>query len=89
MVDVAKILVTGQNRIGINSCGIVGVLLHCTQQDIGYLQDEDLVVFGRLNISSPNNQTHVQMALDTINRVYSLDMHTCHAFLLQATENDN
>jgi len=87
MVDVTKILVVGQNRIRIGSCGIVDVLLHDTQQDIGYLQQEDLAMFGRLililctgNVSSPNNQGQVQKALDTINRLYSLDMHSLALF---------
>lgn len=87
MVDVTKILVTGQNRIRIGSCGIVDVLLHDTQQDIVYLQHKDLDMFGQLilflctgDIPSPNNQGQIQKALDIINRVYSLDMQTLAMF---------
>jgi PAB-dependent poly(A)-specific ribonuclease subunit 3 len=86
MVDVTKILVIGQNRIRIGSCGIVDVLLHDQQQDIGYLQQEDIAMFGRLililctgNVSS-SNQSQIQKALDTINRLYSLDMQTLAMF---------
>ncbi|EDR08760.1 uncharacterized protein LACBIDRAFT_297339 [Laccaria bicolor S238N-H82] len=43
MIDVSKILLTGQNRIRISSCGIVDVLMHDAVQ-----QQEDLTMFGRL-----------------------------------------
>ena len=81
MVDVTKILVTGKNRIRLSSCGIFDVLLYDTQQDIDYLQREDLVMFGRVvlilctgNVSAPNNQSQIQKALETIKKVYSLDV---------------
>jgi PAB-dependent poly(A)-specific ribonuclease subunit 3 len=87
MVDVTKILVVGQNRVRIGSCGIVDVFLHDTPQDIRYLQREDLTMFGRLililctgNASSFTNSTQVQNALDTINRVYSREMQTLAVF---------
>lgn len=82
-----KILVTSQNRIRIGSCGIVDVLLHDTQQDMEYLQEEDLAMFGRLililctgNVLSSNNQNQVQKALDTITRLYSLDIQSLAVF---------
>lgn len=82
-----KIIVTSQNRIRIGSCGIFDVLLYDTQHDIGYLQQEDLIMFGRLililctgNVSAANNQNHMQKALDIIKKVYSMDMQALALF---------
>ncbi len=87
MLDVTKILVTSQNRIRIGSCGIFDVLLYDTQQDIGYLQQEDLVMFGQLililctgNVSAANNQNQMQKALEVIKRVYSMEMQALAMF---------
>ncbi|PPQ70537.1 hypothetical protein CVT24_000292 [Panaeolus cyanescens] len=69
MIDVTKILVTGQHR----SCGIIDVLLHDAQeQDISLLQQEDLLMFGKLifvlmtgNVSATTPH-HFQQSLETM-----------------------
>ncbi|KAH0579671.1 hypothetical protein H2248_002518 [Termitomyces sp. 'cryptogamus'] len=79
-VDVTKILLTGQNRVRINCCGIIDVLMHDTIQDIVLLQQEDLNMFGRLifslccnNITATSGQNY-QKSLDFIGRNYSAEL---------------
>jgi len=88
MLDVTKILVTGQNRIRISSCGIIDVLMHDTPQDMHTLQQEDLLMFGQVvfalccnNVAASNPQ-HIQTSLETIGRIYSLDMKNIALFLI-------
>ncbi|KAG6335052.1 hypothetical protein ID866_4030 [Astraeus odoratus] len=92
MIDPAKILLTGKNRqvvlylIRINSCGIVDVLLYDTRQDTTILQQEDLVMFGRLLISLCCNSlaalNALPKALDTMGRIYSPDIKTLALYLI-------
>ncbi|GLB44144.1 putative regulatory subunit of the poly(A)-nuclease (PAN) deadenylation complex, one of two cytoplasmic mRNA deadenylases involved in mRNA turnover [Lyophyllum shimeji] len=88
MIDVTKILVTGQNRIRISSCGVIDVLLHDTPQDIGILQQEDLTMFGRLlfalccnNVTASSGQ-NFQKSLDFMGRNYSPDIKNVALFLI-------
>ncbi|KIJ18269.1 hypothetical protein PAXINDRAFT_161688 [Paxillus involutus ATCC 200175] len=78
MVDPTKILMTGKNRLRISSCGIVDVLMYDTRQDIAIVQQEDLVMFGRLvfalccgNLAAVNT---LPKALDMMGRMYSADV---------------
>lgn len=92
MVDVSKVLLTGQNRVRISSCGIVEVMIHDPHQvqlpDLALHQQEDLTMFGRLvfalccgNVaaSSPQN---FQKSLDAMGRSYSPDMKHAALFLI-------
>ena len=80
MIDVTKILVTGQNRVRIGSCGVIDVLLYDTQQDMAYLQQEDLIMFGRLiftlctNNVAAANHNQLQKSIETVKRLYSADV---------------
>ncbi|KAF9054213.1 hypothetical protein BJ165DRAFT_1337759, partial [Panaeolus papilionaceus] len=73
MIDVTKILVTGQHRLRISSCGIIDVLLHDTQeQEMSLLQQEDLLMFGTLifvlmtgNVSA-TNPTHFPQSVEAM-----------------------
>ncbi|TFK36484.1 hypothetical protein BDQ12DRAFT_609742 [Crucibulum laeve] len=77
MIDSTKILLTGQNRIRISSCGIIDVLVHDTPQDIMLLQQEDLTMFGRLvfalccNNLAASSAAHFQKSLEMMGRLYS------------------
>lgn len=86
MIDPAKILLTGKNRLRINSCGIVDVLLYDTRQDITITQQEDLVLFGRLLVALCCNSlaalSALPKALDTIGRIYSADIQALALFLV-------
>ncbi|EDR09381.1 uncharacterized protein LACBIDRAFT_248700 [Laccaria bicolor S238N-H82] len=88
MIDVSKVLLTGQNRIRISSCGIVDVLMHDTVQDMLTLQQEDLTMFGRLvfalccNNVSAATSAHFQKSLELIGRLYSADVKNVALFLI-------
>ncbi|KAK2465133.1 hypothetical protein APHAL10511_002825 [Amanita phalloides] len=87
-VDATKILVTGQNRVRIGSCGLIDVLTHDAPQDIGVLQQDDLLMFGRLlyalccSTLAVTNGASFQKSLDTIGRQYSQDMKNAILFLM-------
>jgi len=88
MIDVSKVLLTGQNRIRISSCGIVDVLMHDAVQDMMLLQQEDLTMFGRLvfalccNNVSAASPPHFQKNLELIGRLYSADVKNVALFLI-------
>ncbi|KAG8215306.1 hypothetical protein J3R82DRAFT_8895 [Butyriboletus roseoflavus] len=86
MVDPTKILLTGKNRLRISSCGMVDVLMYDTRQDVALLQQEDLVMFGRLvfalccgNLAAMNT---LPKALDMMGRMYSADVKTLALYLI-------
>ncbi|CAA7262110.1 unnamed protein product [Cyclocybe aegerita] len=87
MIDVSKIIVTSQNRVRIGSCGIIDVLLYDTQQDASFLQQEDLLAFGRLiyilctNNLSAANQQNMPKSIDAVKRLYSADVQTLALYL--------
>ncbi|KAM6493381.1 hypothetical protein JOM56_011515 [Amanita muscaria] len=87
-VDATKILVTGQNRVRIGACGLIDVLMHDTPQDVGILQHEDLLMFGRLlyalccSTLAVTNGPSFQKSLDTIGRQYSQDLKNAILFLM-------
>ncbi|KAF8723796.1 hypothetical protein AX14_009189 [Amanita brunnescens Koide BX004] len=87
-IDATKILVTGQNRVRIGSCGLIDVLMHDTPQDISLLQQEDLLMFGRLlyalccSTLAVTNGASFQKSLDTIGRQYSQDLKNAILFLM-------
>ncbi|KDQ54455.1 hypothetical protein JAAARDRAFT_60456 [Jaapia argillacea MUCL 33604] len=85
-IDVTKVLITGKNRIRISSCGIVDVLTFDARQDMALLQQEDLVMFGRLifalccsNIAAIGN---MQKAVDTLSKNYTNDVKNVALFLV-------
>lgn len=70
----------------INSCGVVDVLMYDTRQDVALVQQEDLVMFGRLifglccgNAAAMNT---LPKALDVMGRMYSADVRTLALFLI-------
>ncbi|EGO20379.1 hypothetical protein SERLADRAFT_477907 [Serpula lacrymans var. lacrymans S7.9] len=86
MIDATKVLVTGKNRLRISSCGIVDVLMHDARQDVGMLQQEDLVMFGRLlfalccnNLAAMNT---LSKAVETLTRGYSSDIKNVALYLI-------
>lgn len=88
MVDVSKVLLTGQNRVRISSCGIVDIMMHDTHQDIGTLQQEDLLMFGRLlfalccNNATASSPLNFQRSLEMMGRDYSPDVKHAALFLI-------
>ncbi|KAF7759852.1 hypothetical protein Agabi119p4_11547 [Agaricus bisporus var. burnettii] len=94
MIDATKILVTGQNRIRISSCGIIDLLMHNSltlQQSIEYnstLLQEDLTLFGRLVFSLSCGTIHAwtapqfQKSLDWMTRWYQPDLKSVALYLI-------
>ncbi|KAJ8516305.1 hypothetical protein ONZ45_g6391 [Pleurotus djamor] len=81
-----KILLTGRNRIRINSCGLTDVLVYEMNQDITVPQQEDFIKFGGLllmlgcsNIAAPLNMPN---SLEIIERAYGADLKNLIVFLL-------
>ncbi|KAF8966885.1 hypothetical protein BDZ97DRAFT_1805709 [Flammula alnicola] len=88
VIDVTKILVTGQNRVRISSCGIFDVLLFGTPQpDMATLQQDDLVKFGRLILSlctgnlAASSQSNMQKSIEVMKKAYSVDVQALALFL--------
>jgi len=88
MVDPTKILVTGQNRLRIGSCGTLDVLMHATPLDTHLLQQEDLTLFSRLVFSLACTNVNAwtapqfQRSLDYMARVYSPEMKSLALYLI-------
>ncbi|KAF8182956.1 hypothetical protein BJ912DRAFT_977300 [Pholiota molesta] len=88
MIDATKILVTGQNRVRISSCGLFDVLLFGTAQpDIATLQQEDLIKFGRLifalctgNLAAAT-QGNLQKSVESMKKGYSMEIQALALFL--------
>uniref|UniRef100_A0A8H7XVS5 PAN2-PAN3 deadenylation complex subunit PAN3 n=1 Tax=Psilocybe cubensis TaxID=181762 RepID=A0A8H7XVS5_PSICU len=83
MIDVTKVLVTGQNRVRISSCGIFDVLAYGTpQQDVAIYQQEDLNKLGRLifalctNNLAASSQANLQKSMETMKKFYSVELQT-------------
>lgn len=73
-------------RLRISSCGIVDVLMYDTRQDIALVQQEDLVMFGRLVFAlccgSLAAMNTLPKALDMMGRMYSADVKTLTLYLI-------
>ncbi|KAG5653920.1 hypothetical protein H0H81_009277 [Sphagnurus paluster] len=88
MIDVSKILLTGQNRVRISACGVIDVLMHDTHQDMLMLQQEDLTMFGRLlftlccNSITASSGQNFQKSLEFISRNYTNDIKNVVLFLI-------
>ncbi|KAH7100486.1 hypothetical protein BKA62DRAFT_619997, partial [Auriculariales sp. MPI-PUGE-AT-0066] len=87
VVDVNKVIVNGKNRVRIGTCGALDMLAYGTPQNVQLLQDEDLIHLARLIVQLASNNISamniLQKAVETVNRIYSPDVHKAIAFLLQ------
>ncbi|KAF8583430.1 hypothetical protein K439DRAFT_1412181 [Ramaria rubella] len=86
IIDATKVLLTGKNRVRIGSCGIGDVVAYDARQDVHYLQQEDLLQFGRLvlalccnNLAASNN---INKSMETISRHYTPDLKAVIMFLI-------
>ncbi|KZT05203.1 uncharacterized protein LAESUDRAFT_727140 [Laetiporus sulphureus 93-53] len=86
IIDATKILVTENNRVRIGSCGIVDVLTYESRTDIAILQQEDLVMFGKLVFALCNNNlaamNNFPKAVENLGRHYSPDLKAVALFLV-------
>jgi PAB-dependent poly(A)-specific ribonuclease subunit 3 len=94
MIDVTKVIVTGQNRVRIGSCGLADVLTYNPSSPLRgpseplpvELIQEDLVMFGKLimalccnNVAATNN---FGKSLDLVTQHYSADLKNVALFCL-------
>lgn len=73
-------------RLRISSCGVVDVLMYDTRPDVALVQQEDLVMFGRLVFAlccgSLAAMNTLPKALDMMGRMYSADVKTLALYLI-------
>ncbi|KAH9834391.1 uncharacterized protein C8Q71DRAFT_768506 [Rhodofomes roseus] len=86
IIDATKVLVTGQNRLRISACGVVDVLTYEAHPDVSILQQEDLMMFGKLvfalctnNLAAMNN---FAKAVENVGRHYSAELKAVALFLV-------
>ncbi|KAL7419181.1 PAB-dependent poly(A)-specific ribonuclease subunit 3 [Cryptotrichosporon argae] len=85
-LDPSKILVTGKNRVRINGCGLLDVIMYESAAPLAVAHQEDLVAFGKLVISlccdffQPGQ--HPAAPLEHIKRHYSPDLQALVLFLI-------
>ncbi|KZT64836.1 hypothetical protein DAEQUDRAFT_698078 [Daedalea quercina L-15889] len=86
VIDATKVLVTGQNRVRISSCGVVDVLTYEARPEVALLQQEDLMMFGKLvfalctnNLAAMNN---FAKAVESVGRHYSAELKAVSLFLV-------
>jgi len=86
-IDASKILVTGQNRIRIGSCGAFDVLFYEGHQDLLLMQQEDMIVFAKIILmlccSNPSAVNNVHKSLEIVNRHYSMDVSKVIHYLMK------
>ncbi|KAJ6032006.1 PAB-dependent poly(A)-specific ribonuclease subunit 3 [Penicillium herquei] len=92
VLEPSKVLLTGKNRVRLNSCAILDVVQFDTQRPIADLQRQDLVNFGQLILTlganSPNVMHHQTKAMDHFSRAYSPQMKNSVFWLLSALQKD-
>lgn len=85
-LDPSKILITGQNRLRINCCGVMDVIAYDGGKNLAAFQQEDLLSLGKLIVSlatlSLSAIHNLNQALDVISRTYSQELHNAILYLL-------
>ncbi|CAJ0548315.1 Ff.00g050690.m01.CDS01 [Fusarium sp. VM40] len=86
-IDPSKIILTHKNRIRLTACSILDVVQYDAHRSISELQQEDFVQFGRLLLSLTTNTlpihlTNVQMSMEQMSRVYSVELRDTILWLL-------
>ncbi|KAH6904442.1 hypothetical protein BKA70DRAFT_1296695 [Coprinopsis sp. MPI-PUGE-AT-0042] len=87
-LDASKVLLTGQNRIRLSSCGTMDILMHDVPQDVHTLQQEDLTQFGRLifalccGSTNASSGPHFQKSVDHLSRGYGQEIKSLALWLI-------
>ncbi|ODQ67761.1 hypothetical protein NADFUDRAFT_80926 [Nadsonia fulvescens var. elongata DSM 6958] len=94
VVDLNKIIITSQNRIRLNSCGILDVLDFCADNFCAELRTQDFIDMGMLILSlafgsqvSKSDQSQVQLALNKISPNYTPELINLIGSLLNPSQN--
>ena len=77
VIDPSKVLLTSENRVRLNACGIMDVVQHDTALSTQELQREDLEKFGKLILAvgtntpaAMNNMLAIPKAMELFSRAY-------------------
>ncbi|CAK4030109.1 related to PAB-dependent poly(A)-specific ribonuclease subunit pan3 [Lecanosticta acicola] len=85
-VVASKVLVTSKNRVRLNGCAVLDVLLYEQRKPVEDLQRADMVNLGRLVMSiaarNPNASQNAIKSLELISRTYSERLRSLIAWLL-------
>ncbi|KAJ5291988.1 PAB-dependent poly(A)-specific ribonuclease subunit 3 [Penicillium angulare] len=92
VLEPSKVLLTGKNRIRLNSCAILDVVQFDSQRTLVDLQRQDLVNFGQLIVTlgsnSPNVMHNPTKAMEHFTRAYTPQMKNSVYWLLGALQKD-
>lgn len=92
VLEPSKVLLTGKNRIRLNSCSILDVVQFDTQRSITDLQRQDLVNFGQLIVTlganAPNVMHNPTKAMEHFTRAYSPQMKNSVWWLLASLQKE-
>ncbi|KAI8928074.1 hypothetical protein BC831DRAFT_503639 [Entophlyctis helioformis] len=86
VIEPSKILITGKNRLRVNCCGVLDMLMFDSNPSVPHLMQDDLFNFGKLIValavgSLPALQ-NLQKCLEHIERFYSPDLRAVVMYLL-------
>ncbi|KAG8874967.1 PAB-dependent poly(A)-specific ribonuclease subunit 3 [Tulasnella sp. 331] len=85
-LDLKTTMVTGKNRLKVDCCGVMDVVVYNPALSVEFLQQEDLLMFGKLLLSiccsNSNASNNLAKAMETIARIYSQDVCAVIVFLL-------
>lgn len=93
-LDVTKIIVTGKQRIRLNACSILDVVNFDARRPAHDLQQEDLIMFGRLILqlatdTAITQYTNIPTLLDSLTRLYSNELRETVLWLLSPPQQPN
>ncbi|RKF73659.1 PAN2-PAN3 deadenylation complex subunit PAN3 [Golovinomyces cichoracearum] len=85
-IDASKIILTERNRIRLNACSIYDVLHFELNRPLLELQQEDLILFGKLILSLASNKLNIshqsKLNVDHLARIYSVEFRDTVTWLL-------
>lgn len=87
VIDPSKVLLTSENRVRLNACGIMDVIQHDTKLSLVELQRQDLYQFGRLihaiGTHNQSNNPDLSKVTDVFSRFYSTHLRETVNWLLE------
>ncbi|RMZ74857.1 hypothetical protein DV737_g5672, partial [Chaetothyriales sp. CBS 132003] len=91
VLDITKVLVAGKNRVRLNGCAVLDVVLFDKQVSVAQLQKQDLVNFGLVILSLGANVADASQnfarAMDQFKRHYKPDLQDAVIWLYSAMQN--
>jgi PAB-dependent poly(A)-specific ribonuclease subunit 3 len=85
-LDPSKVILSDKNRIRLNACAILDVVHFDAQRPLADLQQEDIILFGRLILSVATNNLspniNLTTALEALSRTYTIELRETITWLL-------